>query len=104
MTPDRIESRTATLCADLAALGIPTDNLGCGVVDLMIDRRDGERHGEMRLVVAEDGESVTLCTVWYALDEDGGEHPVDDTEHEEHNVFDSEGVAISIREITGGAA
>jgi hypothetical protein len=104
MPPDRIASRTASLCADLAALGIPTDNLGQGVVDLMIERRDGERHGEMRLMVAEDGESVTLCTVWHVLDEDGGLRVDDDTEHDEHDVFDSEGVAISIREITRGAA
>ena len=60
MHPDRIESRTASLCADL---GIPTDNLGCGVVDLMIERRRGNEIGELRLMVAEDGESVTLCTV-----------------------------------------
>lgn len=104
MTPDRIESRTASLCADLNALGIPTDNLGQGVVDLMIDRRDGERHGEVRLVVDEDGEIVALSTVWYALDEDDGLHPVDDDEHGEFDVFDSEGVAAAVREIGGGAA
>lgn len=104
MTFERIESRTASLCADLAAYGIPTDNLGQGVVDLMIDRRDGERHGEVRLVVEEDGEIVALSTVWHALDEDGGWHPVDDDEHGEFDVFDSEGVAEAVREITGGAA
>ena len=101
MTLERIESRTASLCADLAAYGIPTYNLGCGVVDLMIDRRDGERHGEVRLVVEEDGEIVALSTVWYALDEDGGEHPVDDTEHGEFDVFDSEGVAVAIAVVRG---
>lgn len=104
MTSDRIESRTASLCADLNALGIPTDNLGQGVVDLMIDRRDGERHGEVRLVVDEEDNTVTLSTVWYALDEDDGLHPVDDDEHGTFNVDNVAGIAAAVREIGGGAA
>ena len=101
MYPNTMDYAGFMLATNLEAVGIPTDNLGQGVVDLMIERRDGERHGEVRLVVAEDGETVNLSTVWYALDDDGGEHPVDDDEHGEFDVFDYEGVAEAIRGITG---
>ena len=103
MPPDRIASRTASLCADLASYGIPTDDLGWGVVDLMIERRRGDEIGELRLMVSEDGEIVTLCTVWHVFDEDGGLRVDDDDEHGEFDIFDSEGIAEAVRAAKGDA-
>lgn len=105
MNPYHIESRTASLCAGLKAVGIPADDLGCGLVDLMVDRRDGERHGELHLHVNEADDTVTLCTIWYEADDGGGGmHPADDTEHGTFNIEDVADIVTAIRNITGGAA
>lgn len=104
MRPTPLDYAGIILTRNLKAEGIPADDLGCGVVDLMIDRRDGDRHGEVRLVVDEEDNTAVLSTVWYEADGDDGLHPVDDDEHGTFNVDDVTGIAAAVREITGGAA
>lgn len=104
MRPTPLDYAGIILTRSLEAEGVPADNLGQGVIDLMIDRRDGDRHGEVRLVIDEEDNTAVLSTVWYALDEDDGLHPVEDDEHGTFNVDDVAGVAAAVRKITGGAA